>query len=137
MTALSADFNREEKEGKLLAMPVEAAAVVYKNALLMINPDGYVQPAAALLNATYAGMAYEAADNSAGANGDVVVRIERLNAIVIEGSGFVAGDLGKSAYASDDNTVSTTQATNEVLVGIVVEVISATKVLVKQDTSVA
>ena len=136
MTALTSNFNRTEKEGKLVSMPA-GANHIYKNALLMLNAAGFVQPAAALAGAVYAGMAYEECDNSGGAAGDKSVRIERESALEIAGSGFVSVDLGKEVYASDDNTVSTTQGANEVAVGIIIEVIAADKVLVKQNTLVA
>ena len=75
MTALTADAQRVEKEGKLVAMPV-AVAKIYKGAILMRNPAGYVLPAASLSGAVFAGVAYEAKDNTNGSAGDEVVRSE-------------------------------------------------------------
>jgi hypothetical protein len=136
MTALTANFNRTEKVGRLQSYPIFAGAKVYKNALLMVRPDGYVAPAAALAGAVYVGMAYEEALIPT-ASGDVSLRVERKNAIEIAIGAATQADLGKEVYASDDNTVSTTQGANEVAVGVIIEVISATKVLVAQNTSVA
>lgn len=129
MAALTSDSQRVEKEGKLQAMPV-AVAQVFKGALLMRNPAGYVQPAAALAGAVFAGVAYEAVDNSAGAAGDESVRVERKRAYEFDGSGFTQADLLVDVYAADDNTVQTSAGTNLVKVGKIIEVISATKVLV-------
>ena len=135
MTALTSNINRTEKEGKLIAMPVKAATHIYKNALLKINAAGYVEGCAAEAGAVYAGMAYEEIDNSAGAAGDLKVRVERLNAIYCAGAGFVAADLGKKVYALDDNTVQLADPTNGQIVGTIIEVVSATEVLVAQDHS--
>lgn len=131
MTALVKDAQRIEKEGRLQSMPVEAAAVIYKNALLMKNPDGYVQPAAALASAVFAGVAYEASDNTSGANGDKSVKVEMGHAFEFAGSGFTQADLLKEVYAADDNTVQISAGVNLVKVGKIIEVISATNVLVK------
>jgi len=136
MTALTANLNRTEKEGKLQSYPIVAGAKIYKNALLMIRPDGYVAPAAALVGAVYGGMAYEESAIPT-ASGDESVRIERTNAIEIAIAAATQADLGKEVYASDDNLVSTIQGVNEVAVGVIIEVISATLVLVEQNTSVA
>lgn len=130
MTALTSDIQRIEKEGRLQAMPV-AVAKIYKNAILMRNPAGYVQPAASLASAVFAGVAYESKDNSNGAAGDISIRVETQRAFEFDGAGFTQADLLKEVYAADDNTVQIAAGTNLVKVGKIIEVISATKVLVK------
>lgn len=135
MTALATNKNRVEKEGKLIAMPVAASTHIYKGALLKINAAGYIEGCDPESGAVYAGVAYEEKDNSAGANGALDVRVERMNAIYCAGAGFVAADLGKKVYAADDNTVQLADPTNGQIVGTIVEVVSATEVLVAQDHS--
>lgn len=131
MTALTQDAQRVEKEGRLVAMPVAATAKLYKNAILMRNAAGYVLPAASLAGAVMAGVGYEAKDNTDGADGDLSVRVETERAFEFEGAGFTQADLLKEVYAADDNTVQIAAGTNLVKVGKIIEVISATKVLVK------
>jgi len=133
MTALTSDAQRVEKEGRLQSFQVAANAVIYKNALVKVNASGYLAPCAAEAGALFVGMAYEAVDATGLSNGDVSIRVELKNAIEIAGSGFVQGDIMKAVYASDDNTVSTVQGANEQLVGRIIEVISATKVLVQPN----
>lgn len=130
MTALTQDAQRVEKEGRVQVMPV-AVAKVYKNAILMRNPAGYVLPAASLSGAVMAGVSYEAIDNTAGNAGDVSVRLETERAFEFDGAGFTQADLLKEVYAADDNTVQIAAGTDLVKVGKIIEVISATKVLVK------
>lgn len=136
MVALTDNANRAEQDGKLILMPVKSTFEIFRGALLVVTTNGFVRPAAAIAGAVYAGMAYEAQEAVA-VDGDASVRVERFRAIEIDGAGFVEDDLMKAVYASDDNTVSTTQGLNEVKVGIIIKVISATKVLVAQDTNVA
>lgn len=137
MTALTKDTNRCEKRGKLLAMPVKGGVVCFHNALLMIDADGFVKPCISEAGASFAGMAYEKVTATDAADGELLIRIERQNAIEVDGAGFVQADLGKEVFAADDNTVQLAAGTDLVRVGVIVEVISATRVLVKMDTNTA
>lgn len=130
MVALTADANRTEKEGRLQAVPVLAGAVIYKGALVKTTAAGYLAPASAEASAKAAGVAYESVDNTDGGSGDVSVRVEMKRAFEVAGAGFTQADMFKPVYASDDNTVSTTQGANEQEFGKIIEVFSATKVLV-------
>lgn len=105
MTALVKDIQRVEKRGKLLSMPVKGGVVCFKNALLMIGADGFVKPCISEAGASFAGMGYEKVTATDAADGELSIRIERENAIQVDGAGFVAADLGKEVYAADDNTV--------------------------------
>lgn len=129
--ALTADIQRVEKEGRLQVMPVAASVNIFKNAILMRNVAGYVLPAASLVGAVFAGVGYEAVSNLTGANGAVSLRVETERAFEFEGAGFTQADLLKEVYAADDNTVQIAAGTNLVKVGKIIEVISATKVVVK------
>jgi len=113
MTALVKDVNRCEKVGRIIAFPVKAGVNIFHNALVKIGADGFLAPQAAEAGAAHAGVAYEGCDNSNGADGEVLCRVEMGQAFEMEGAGFVAADMLKPVYASDDNTVSVTQGTNE------------------------
>ena len=132
MTALTSDAQRVEKEGRLQSMPM-AVAKAFKGSILMKNPAGYVLPAASLASAVFAGVAYEQVDNSGGSAGDLSVRVETERAFNFAGAGFTQADLLKEVYAADDNTVQIAAGTNLVKVGKIIEVISATEVLVKLE----
>lgn len=137
MTALTKDTQRVEKRGKLLSMPVKGGVVCFKNALLMIGADGFVKPCISEAGASFAGMGYEKVTATDANDGDLSIRIERENAITVAAVGIVQADLGKEVYALDDNTVQIAAGTNLVKVGVIVEVISATEVLVKMNTNIA
>lgn len=133
MAALTANVDRKEKEGKLVASPVVASDIIYQGALVKHNAAGYLAPCAAEAGAVFAGVAYEKVDNSAGAAGAKTCRVEKNGSFLMSGTGLGQSDVGSAVYASDDDTVSTTQATNEQLVGYIVEFISSTQVRVRID----
>lgn len=130
--ALTENSQRVEKEGRLVAMPVVAGAKIFKGALVKVKANGYLDKQSAEAGAVHAGVAYEACDNTDGASGALSCRVETGRAFYMNGVGFSQADLGKKVYASDDNTISTTQGTNECLVGKIIEFVSSTEVLVLQ-----
>ncbi|CUR45513.1 hypothetical protein BN2364_1072 [Alloalcanivorax xenomutans] len=108
---LSSDRNTPYKQGELIVAPVAAATVVYAGALVVVNADGYAEPGSTATGLAYLGRADDAADNSAGADGDQGVPVRRGLAFKWENS---AGDpvtqasLGRACYIEDDETVSAT-----------------------------
>jgi|SaaInlStandDraft_2_1057019.scaffolds.fasta_scaffold124811_2 hypothetical protein len=134
MTALAANKNIGEKEGKLIDCPVVNADIIYKGALVKHNAAGYIAPAAAEVGGVFAGIAFEKADNSAGSAGDISVRVQKTGLFLMVGTGTIAQtDIGQVAYASDDQTVSKTQGANEQAVGVFAVFVSATSVWVRID----
>ena len=132
MTALAAKKYFDHQENKLCTLPVVASDVIYAGALVKANAAGYAEPCAAEAGAVFVGIATETIDNSAGAAGDLSVEILRGVDVTFTGqTGFEQADIGSKVYASDDQTISVTQASNEQEVGTVVEYISATSVRVQ------
>jgi hypothetical protein len=130
--ALSADFNYVEQEGKLLAMPVVASDIIYKGSLCKINAAGFLAPCAPEAGSTFAGIAIEQCDNSAGAAGDKTVRVQNVGAVELVGAGLTQADVGSKVYATDDGVITITEGTtSKQIVGVIVKFISATSVLVK------
>jgi len=135
MTALSANVDRQEKEGKLLAYPVVASDIIYAGALCKHNAAGYLAPCAAEAGASFAGVAIEQVDNSSGSAGALSCRVNKTGAYLMSGTGFSQAAVGSPVFASDDNTVSLTQAVNEQFVGIIEEYVSSTQVRVRIDSA--
>lgn len=132
MAALAASRNVVEQEGKLLAFPCVASDIIYKGALVKHNAAGYLAPCAGEAASQFAGIAYEEKDNSAGAAGDIVVRVIQEGCFELPGSGFSQAEVGSQVYATDDNEVTVTEGTgSKQKVGVIVKFISSTKVLVK------
>lgn len=127
--ALATERDVELKDGEILAHKM-AAVKIFQGALVMINAAGYVTNASDAAG-FFAGIAVETVDNSAGAAGDKEIRVyKRGNALLI-GSGFAQADVGEVILASANDTVTKTSAANRPIVGVCVEVVSATKIWVE------
>lgn len=121
MTALTANFDAERKDGVLVCYKVAAATKIYKGAMVAVNADGYAVPAADAAGLKFVGYAYEPADNSAGAAGDAVLRVWKDGSFLAAKSDAGQSDIGNDVYIVDDNTVAAS-TTYGVLAGTVVEV---------------
>ena len=130
MAALTDNIEIIEKDPRQLALPVVAADIIYRGAMVMHNAAGFAAPAVAEAGAVFAGIAGEKADNSAGAAGDINVIISNDGIHLLNGTGFAQANVGSLVYASDDQTISTTQGSNEQLVGRIEQFVSATQVYV-------
>lgn len=138
MTALSQTYDARRKDGELIAYPVAAGARVFKGALLAIaGATGLAQPAADAAGLTFAGVAYEGSNNSAGAGGAALVRVLKTGVFTYAKTGAAQTDAGKTAFVVDDNTVSTAPTTDNIACGIVVGVPDAAHVQVRIDGKVS
>lgn len=133
MTALTEATARSGKEGELLSFKVSANTKIFRGALLKINSGGFVAPAAAEAGALFIGVSRESVDTTGLTNGEMSVLVDLRSAFYAAASGIAVSDLGKKAYASDDNTVQASAGTNLQKVGKIIEIISATRVLVLPD----
>ena len=112
--------------------PVGAAKTIYKGALIMLK-SGYAEGAATGAGSYYAGVALHSADNSAGSAGDINVECDHEEVLKLDGfTGLAQTDIGKTVYATDDQTVTLTQG-NNIPVGKIVEYINSTTAMVKQE----
>jgi len=130
MANLTANKEVEEQHPRLMSMAM-AGEKIFKGALCNINAAGFIAKSVAEAGAVFAGVAYEQVDNSAGSAGDLEIKILRHGVFKLSGAGFAQTDVGQSVYASDDQTISKTQGTNEVAVGKIVKFISAAVVYVE------
>lgn len=108
---LTADRHTPYTEGRILALPVAAGAVIHMGAQLAANADGYVVPGSEDTDLTYLGRADEAVDNSDGGDGDKQVHVRRGVAFHWANSSadpVTQASLGKHAYIEDDETVAGT-----------------------------
>ena len=134
--ALTDDVNLEEKEGVVQASPVGGSVRIFRGAMVMHGPAGYLIPAAAQAGAVFAGIAEQSVDNSSGAAGDVTCRHKIEGVYLMKCAGFTQADVGEQVYAEDDESVTKTVG-NNVPVGQVVKFVSATQVWVKLDENPA
>jgi hypothetical protein len=114
---LSANYEADVLvDGAPLSYPVRAAKTIYKGAMTMFVTSGaytYIAPlSAAAANVKFAGVAYEKADNSAGADAAINCRVHPPGTIVSlamsAASSAVTGHIGAAAWAKSDDKVRTT-----------------------------
>lgn len=105
MANLTEDRKTTRRDGTLFAHPVAASTAIYAGALVCLNSSGYAVPAADDASHTFAGKADGRADNSSGADGDIVVEGRREGVFEYNAFSMTQADAGADAYIVDDNTV--------------------------------
>ncbi len=136
MSALSANVQVDRKPGELEAHPC-AVDTIYEGALVKHNAAGFLAPCAAESGAQFAGVAYEkVANESPYSAGDQKCRVWKKGVFLLTGSGFAQADVGLPVYATDDQTITKTNAADKQMVGIIEEYVSSTKVWVRIDGAV-
>ena len=137
MAAAAADREAKRSDGKLKGH-LMAAVRIYKGTLVCHNASGYLAPGADTANFKFAGVAYEAVDNSAGAAGGKTCRAEKSGEylFVYGPGGATQALLGKEVFIVDDSTVTDAATTNNIKCGAVEEVVSATQLRIRIDNYV-
>lgn len=120
--ALSKDTPRAYELGSINALPVKASSKIYEGSAVGVDAaSGYARALAA--GDIFSGFAETQADNSAGSNGDINVRVRMKGEVVLSITSLAVTDVNKPVYASDDGTFTLTQSTNS-YVGKVVRFIA-------------
>jgi len=135
MTALTAGIGREAKDLKLVPYGVLTNKVIYRGALTMIDAAGFLQPCSQVAGSVFAGVSRDEVDMTGLASGDVKALVETKDAFYVNVAAVTVASIGDDCWALDDNTIELTQTANSVLVGKIIEVVSATKVLVLPDAN--
>ena len=113
MTALSAERDTPRQgpnTDSIHVYPVDAAAVIYKGALVCLDA-GYCKPAEAATGLIIVGRAEESVDNTDGDPGDLSVTVRSNATFKWVNDGGDAVDqtgVGTLCYALDDQTVTAT-----------------------------
>lgn len=114
MAALTTARNTSERTGDVFGVPVKAAVKPIQGGIAVLNA-GYAAPGTVATTLIALGRFEETVDNSAGANGDLSVRIKRG---IFKFGNSAAGDLiaqadvGADCYIVDDQTVAKTNGTS-------------------------
>jgi len=122
--ALSKDRNTEARtKGPLNVFKVKGATTIYAGALVAVDANGFLLPAADAANLKVMGRADEQVVN-AGADGAKSCRVEQ-GVFKWANSGAAAVDqaaLGHLVYAEDDQTVRKTGGTNNIKAGLALQI---------------
>ncbi len=127
MAALSDNRETDRKDGILLAIPVKGSTIIYKGALVAIDANGFLVPASDTAALRSGLVAYEKVDNSTGADGDVKCRCYRKGIFLFDATSITQAMVGQMMYVVDDQTFDDATGTNGIMVGRLVEHVSATK----------
>jgi hypothetical protein len=135
MSALIKDRNTPYREGDQYAIGVKGGARIFAGSIVCRDADGYAVPASDSAGLKVMGRAEFNVDNTAGADGAVIVLV-REGVYRFSGSGLTAADAGKPCFIVDDQTVSVAPTANSVLAGIVVDVESAAEPWVEMGITI-
>ena len=132
MTALATDANRTYELGNINQVPVKGSSVIYQGAAVGGHSSGYAK---SIENGDkFIGFADEHIDNSGGSDGAKTVRLRKRGAILLDISGGALGDIGKSVYATDDNTFTLSDSSS-VYIGQISRIDSSGVALVEFDVA--
>lgn len=126
MTALTKDRDTKRRDGIQAGRPVASAKKIYAGSLIARNSTGYAQPFTTAVGLVCLGVAEEYVDNSAGADGDLTVRVRHgvfqfANSAAADQ--ITIADVGASCYGVDDQTVAKTSASStRSVVGVIEDV---------------
>lgn len=96
------------KDGKLVALPVAAGALIELGNLAAIDTaTGYLVTASGGSGLVVVGVASETVDNTQGQDGDVTARILRNQSFLLENFDLTQADVGQDVYVYDGVTVKT------------------------------
>lgn len=143
--ALSADTEVEYADNQIWEYPVAASARIYKGALVNIDMAGRALPATDASGVIFAGLAQAGADNSAGNDGDIKIKVLVKGRVRLNTEGMAESDLHKKVYVRDDNTFhlhpstaeSSPKALHNVFLGRLVEYVSPTEGWVSFHTPIS
>lgn len=111
MAALTKDRDTKARAGEDFEFPVKAAAKIFAGAIVAIDATGFAVKGATALNLKAVGAAQELADNTAGIDGAIRVKVRRgvyRFANSAAGDLIALGDVGADCYIVDDQTVAKT-----------------------------
>lgn len=115
---------------ELRTVPVGAGKHIYKGAFVGLASNGLAQPLVA--GDVFAGIAYEEADNSAGAAGALSVRVYTLGDFGHALAGATTASIGRPVFASADDTL-TFSGDNNSYVGVVQDVPATGEIILRLD----
>jgi len=119
MTALTESRYTRHREGTVSAHRLKAATRIYKGSIVCADSTGYAVPGSDSAGQTFIGVAIEDADNTNGADGDIIVRVMARGVFSFAKGGSISqADIGGPLYIADDQTVAVVSSTvNDVEIG--------------------
>lgn len=111
MTALTSNRDTPQREGAFYEFPVAASNKIFTGAIVCLNSSSLAVKGATATGLKAVGRAEALADNSAGGNGAISVKVRRgifRFANSTSGDLIALADVGADCYIVDDQTVAKT-----------------------------
>ncbi len=124
---LTADRNTAHRDGEILSLNMAASEKIYGGSIVAVGTTGYAVSAADVAGLKVAGHAEEQVDNSAGANGDLTIKVRRKKTFIFKNSGsnaVTAAHLFENVYVEDDETVASAGGANSIVAGVCLGIVS-------------
>ena len=116
MVQLTKDLTRAYELGDINEYPILGGEVIYQGAAIGLEvASGYVRSLQA--GDKFVGFAEDSIDASNTSDGEKSIRVKRRGSVTLELSGAAITDVGKSLYATDDNTFTLSSAGSSVYIG--------------------
>jgi hypothetical protein len=122
--ALTQDKNIPAKHfDRKVKVPVAASTTIYRGSMVCMDADGYGIPATDTAGLSdVVGRSNEFADNSAGADGDIEIEVDKGVFGYAAGTGITQADVGRAVVVEDDETVQdVASGTNDIPAGTLEE----------------
>ena len=115
MTAATQDRATLRRDGNQLELPVAANTLIYGGTIVCVNAAGIATKGATATTLKAVGISEDRADNTAGAAGDIKVKV-RKGVFKLANSAsadqITLADAGNDCYIVDDSTVAKTSGSN-------------------------
>jgi len=129
--ALTASRNVDRYvDQQLRTLRIKGTTKIWRGAIVGLTSAGFAR--GLIAGDVFAGIAYEEKDNSAGADGAMLVRVWTIADIEHAVSSVAQTDVGRPVFASADDTLTLTGAGNS-YVGTIVDYVSSGVALVRID----
>lgn len=115
MAALTEARTTPRRDAKQFGRLVAGTKKIFEGALVCLNATGFATPGAVATTLVADGIATETVDNTAGADGDKTVEVEKGTfrfANSAAGDAITQAEIGDTCYIVDDQTVAKTNGTN-------------------------
>jgi len=128
MADITADKKTKYSSEGILNLSMKGSSTLYAGSMVSTDATGYAVKSGDVASEFFQGVAQEQVAN-AGADGAKRIEVRSNGIHYFVTSGLTIADIGKQVYAVDNQTVAlAATTTNDVLVGVIVDFVSATEV---------
>jgi hypothetical protein len=131
MAASINDRNTAYRQGLEMEYPLKASTRIYAGSMVALDSTGYAVPAANATGHKFVGVALQQVDNSAGANGAVLVRVRTAGVFDFGATSISQANVGADMYVVDDQTFDDVDPGQGIKCGKLAKYVSTTRGWIK------